>query len=313
MTTVLLVTSARQGSWVQDDNNPTVKKLHNFSVAVNRADSDIELVLTSLDQLEFIVDKDGVQIFDQTTKRDIAEYDVVHLRGTNRDISFYADYAKAIALYVEYHGGTIVDVEDIGTAFGKLSQAVLFALHDVPTPQTYAQWNGNDLSTLVKTRQATLPLIVKASMGTMGSDNYLVHTLEELEVILGNAKEPFIVQEMIANNGDYRVLLLGNAQPFVFWRPRIAGSHLSNTSQGSVPDKSVVLDPVALEIARRVREITGRAVVGVDIMQNNESGEWIVLEANTNPALATGAFNDDKAARYAMMIKSFVEAEEDHA
>src|SRR5690606_28286966 len=111
------------------------------------------------------------------------------------------------------------------------------------------------------------------------------------------------IQSYIANAGDYRVLLQGLAEPFIFWRPRIAGSHLSNTSQGSVADKNVVLEETALAIARRVQEITARVCVGVDIMQNTDDGECVVLEANSNPALATGAFNNDKASRYAAMLK----------
>lgn len=303
MTKVLLITSARETGWIKDEYNPTVKKLYEFAASVAQADHTVILSLTSLDQLEFTIAGSNVQVFDRTTQCDIATYDVIHLRGANRDISFYADYAKAIALYGEHHGKIVIDTDDVGAAFGKLSQAMLFTLHDIPTPRTYAQWNGSDLSRFVIERQLEFPLIVKASMGTMGADNHLVHTVGELEAVLHDTKEPFVVQEMVENDGDYRVLLLGGAQPFVFWRPRIEGSHLSNTSKGSVPDKSVSLDARALEIARRVQSIVKRTVVGVDIMQNKQSGAWVVLEANTNPALATGAFNDDKAVRYATMIK----------
>ncbi len=306
MVQVLLITSSRQGSWIDSKDDLVVKRLHEFVATVQQVDDNIELAFTSLDRLEFSISADKVQIFDSTTKRDVGAYDVVHVRGVHRDMGFYADYAKAVALYVEHHGKIFIDREDVGAAFGKLSQAVLFALHDIPVPQTYAQWNGSDLSQFVRAQKVEFPLIAKASMGTMGSDNYLVQTQEELAEVLGSAREPFVVQEMVTNDGDYRVLWLGEARPLIFWRPRIEGSHLSNTSQGSVPDKDVELDSVALRLAGRVRDATNRIVVGVDIMQNNQSGDWVVLEANTNPALATGSFNNEKAANYVAMIKGIV-------
>lgn len=303
MTQVLLVTSARESSWLDQNDNPTVRKLHDFAYSVTQADASIEVSITSLDRLRFSVDGSQIAVVDGATGRDLADFDVVHLRGVNRDMAYYADYAKAIALYVESRGKKIVDHEDIGAAFGKLSQAMLFALNDIPTPVTYSQWNGADLANFVVERSMEFPLIVKASAGTMGADNYLVKDEIAFREILSKTVEPFVVQNQIPNDGDYRVLLLGDAEPFVFWRPRIAGSHLSNTSQGSVPDKEVEIGDDALQLALRAKKVSGRRCVGVDLMQNNVTGEWIILEANSNPALATGAFNDEKAARYAEMIE----------
>lgn len=301
-TQVLLVTSAREGSWLDQSDNPTVQKLQDFARAVTHADSTVELAVTSLDRLRFAVNGHEISVVDTVTGRDLADFDAVHLRGVDRDMAYYADYARAIALYVEARGKKIVDHEDIGAAFGKLSQAMLFALNDIPTPATHSQWNGDDLANFVVERGPQYPLIVKASAGTMGANNYLVKDEEELRRVLSETTEPFVVQSQIPNDGDYRVLLLGNAEPFVFWRPRIAGSHLSNTSQGSVPDKEVEISSEALQLALRTQEVSGRRCVGVDLMQNSATGEWVILEANSNPALATGAFNDEKAARYAEMI-----------
>lgn len=301
-TKVLLITSPRDRGWLEDKNNEVVQYLDSFANSVNNSDPDIQLSITSLDRLEFSV-AEQLYIYDTYTGKDLESYDIVHLRGTNRDMSFYADFAKAITLYVESKDGIIVDPEDTGTAFGKLSQAMLFALNGIPTPHTYSQWHGQRLAEYVARQQMPFPVICKASMGTQGEDNYLVGTQTELDNVLANTKEPFVVQNCIPNNGDYRVLLLGKAEPFVFWRPRIVGSHLSNTSKGSVPSREIAIDPYAIELSLRIQNITGRRCVGVDIMQNHQTGEWVALEANTNPALATGAFNDDKAERYTAMIK----------
>lgn len=298
---VLLITKAREEGWLLDTANPTVARLYDFADQVS-ALGDVTLHVTTLDQLDFSVEANAVSVYDNATQKDISEYDIVHLRTVNYELSYYTDYAKAIALYVHHCGKALLEPTDAGAAFGKLAQAMLFALNGIKIPRTRSKWNGAGLADFCIERRDKFPLIVKASLGTQGYDNYLVKSADELKAVLAGAMEPFVVQNQIPNDGDYRVLFLGEAEPFIFWRPRIPGSHLSNTSQGSVPEKNVQIDSEALRLAKDVQKLTGRICVGVDLMQDNQTGEWYVLEANTNPALATGAFNDEKARRYAYMI-----------
>lgn len=306
-TQVLLITSARESGWLEQTDNPTVQKLYEFAHSVSRGEGEVQLAITSLDRLQFSVNGANISVFDTASQVDISMYDIVHLRGVNRDMAFYADFATAVTLYMHAHGKKVVDLEDSGAPFGKLSQAMLFALNNIATPATYAQWNGNDLAEMVIAKGLEYPLILKASAGTMGADNYLVKDEASLRDVLAHTTQPFVIQNQIPNDGDYRVLILGNAEPFVFWRPRIEGSHLSNTSQGSVPEKEVSISDEALQLALRAKDVSQRECVGVDLMQNNQTGEWIILEANSNPALATGAFNDEKAERYIQMINRIVE------
>lgn len=309
-TKALLITGVRRKGWLDETDDSGVVKLRNFSRLVSQAEPSVELFVTSMDRIQFSVDGSNVSLYDEVTGRDLAEYDVIQLRNTDQSIMNYADYAKAVSLYAQHRGVAILDPQDAGAPYGKLSQAVLFALNGIATPKTWARWRGDELATQALKGGAQFPLIAKASMGTMGVDNFLIESPEQLVEILGATKDPFVVQEQVPNEGDYRVLILGEAEPFIFWRPRIAGSHLSNTSRGSVPEKDVTLPQEALDLALRAQAVSERVCVGVDIMQNSESGEWIVLEVNNNPALATGAFNDDKAVRYAAMIKRMTEKSE---
>lgn len=309
-TRVLLITNAREEGWLTDTDNPTVQKMYAFKEATNELDVDVQLFITTLDQLDFTIKDGDVSVYDRSNQVDINTFNVIHLRNVNYHLEYYSDFAKAVALYAKHHDIRLVDPVDIGAAFGKLSQAVLFSLNHIPVPNTWSTWNGLQLADHVARQNVSYPLIVKASGGTKGKDNYLAKDEQEMRQILAEVHDAFVVQEQIPNDGDYRVLLLGSAEPFVFWRPRIAGSHLSNTSRGSVPDKEVTIDGDAMALALVAQKISGRVCVGVDLMQNNETKEWIVLEANSNPALATGAFNNEKAWRYVDMIKNLVEGED---
>jgi glutathione synthase/RimK-type ligase-like ATP-grasp enzyme len=301
-TNVLLVTSARHKGWINQSNDPAAEKLRNFSKSVATTD-DVRLSVTSLDRLRFSVVNGEVTVYDEETARDLKDFDAVHLRNTVRNMAFYADFAKAIELYMRHHNKQVIEPSDVGAAFGKLSQAVLFGLHDIPTPDTWSQWNGSDAAQYIDSQQISFPLIVKATLGTMGQDNFFVKDAGELHKVLDEANEPFVIQTPIPNKGDYRVLLLGGSRPLIFWRPRIEGSHLSNTSQGSVPDMDVNLDESVLALAKKVQQVSERICVGVDLMQNDQTGEWVILEANNNPALATGAFNTEKAEHYSEMVR----------
>ncbi len=303
---VLLITKARKSGWLQDASDSTATQLQAFAEQVSLS-ADVELHVTSLDQLDFSISENEVSVFDHSTKKDISEFDVVHMRGVHEEMAYYADFAKAIALYAEHHNKVWIEPESVGASFGKLAQAMLFALHEVKTPRTRSCWWGSRLAGLCLENRDEFPLIVKASFGTQGHNNYLIESVEELQNVLQAANEPFVAQNLIPNNGDYRVLLLGDAEPLVFWRPRIKGSHLSNTSQGSVPEKRAAIDEEALALARKVQLLTNRVCVGVDLMQDNQTGQWYVLEANVHAALATGALIEDKAYYYAQMIQRLLE------
>lgn len=273
-----------------------------FSQAVTET-TNAKMMITSMDRLEFFVKSEGVTIWDNFNKCDIAEFDLVHLRNIDKSVNLL-DYARAITAYVEHHGHKVVEETDKGLAHGKLSQMVLFNLGALPTPRTVASW---DQATLEKMALDAFrfPMIVKANNAMKGSDNHLVNSRDELSSVLAqNPDTQYVVQEYIPNDGDYRVLFGGySQQPLAFKRLRIEGSHLSNTSKGGESILCTIDElkdgyDIALNAARAVdREFTG-----IDIMRNQATNEWVLLEANVNPALSMGAFLKEKTSLYARMI-----------
>ena len=299
MKKVLFITTPRKAKWFEQ-NNATAKSLIDFKNKVNK--NGISLAVSSIDRLEFKVDKTSVQIWDNYNECDIADFDLIHLRNVDKAINLF-DYAWAITDYIRHNGGDVVEEVDQGLALGKLSQMVTFQHRGLPVPRTVASWDNETLKCLALA-ELSFPMIVKANNAMQGSDNHLVHTKHELDAILNGSSEQYVAQEFIPNDGDYRVLFNGYSQPpLIFKRQKIEGSHLSNTSKGSeaqlqTPDALGDGVSIALEAAKAVN----RKFTGIDIMQNNVTNEWVLLEANVNPALATGVFRDTKAELYAKMI-----------
>lgn len=275
-----------------------------FADAVTQSKTaNVEMMITSMDRLEFSIKPEGVSIWDNFNKRDIADFDIVHLRNIDKSVNLL-DYARAITAYVQHRGNKVVEEIDEGFAIGKLSQMTLFSLGALPTPQTVSSW---DHATLEKLALATFsfPMIVKANNAMKGSDNHLVNDAVELARVLNeNPLTQYVIQEYVPNDGDYRVLFGGYSQPpLVFKRLRIEGSHLSNTSKGGEPVFATIdeLDhgyTIALEAAKAVE----RTFTGIDIMRNQKTNEWVLLEANVNPALTMGAFLEEKTNLYSRMI-----------
>lgn len=302
---ILLITSPRDAGWLESDNDIATGLLE-FAGAVSTTADDIKLSVTSLDRLEFYISDDEQRIWDNFNQQDISGYDAIHLRNIDKGLNVL-DYARAIYAYGQKHGIRFIEESDRGVALGKLSQMMIFAAQDLPVPVTVSCWDNAVLKELVlKTFQ--FPLIVKANNGMKGSENYLVKNEQQLGEIL-KINQQYVAQEFIPNDGDYRVLVFGKQDPLIFKRYGGKDTHLNNTSKGAEASLKSVEDigQDTLRIATAAATSVDRDFTGVDILQDSNSGRWVLLEANPNPALSMGAFGSEKIKSYVAMIKDKLE------
>ena len=123
-----------------------------------------------------------------------------------------------------------------------------------------------------------------------------------MQLLEGRVDEAWVVQRFIENDGDYRVVVLGDHSETVIFRqrPKDADTHLNNTSQGA---SAMLVDISALpqglcEDAVAAAQVNGLAVAGVDMMVDQKTGRHVILEVNGAPQLATGAFPEEKMRSY---------------
>lgn len=297
---ILVVTSAHPAGWLNDGSDELVRAMHGFKKVVEGKGA-IQLDITTIDALRFTVDNDGVSIVDTYNDQDISYYDSVHFKN----VAHYWDFAKAIANYMHKQGKSTFELVDEGMPdYGKLSQMVLFDLNGVAVPITYAAWRLDDVVLMLKEQNTPFPWVIKSIKGIMGKDNYLVGSDADLVQIPVDGVQ-YIGQPFIPNDSDYRILYFGmNQDPLVFKKVSQGDSHLNNTSQGG---QSYLVEndefyPEVLAMAEKAALLTKRLFAGVDAMENKETGEWVILEVNANPALMTGAFVENKADMYEQMI-----------
>jgi ribosomal protein S6--L-glutamate ligase len=176
---------------------------------------------------------------------------------------------------------------------GKVGDALLFQLHQVPHPRTLIFQNENALLESYPELQAltTLlsgyPLILKADRGGEGSFVFLIRSEQELREKLTwiPRDEGFILQEKIDHGGrDLRVVVLFDVFQ-AYWRVQPDHSNfMTNQSQGAriVHQEDVHLQQKAIEAVRNFCACTGINLAGFDILfdQGKNAEVPLFLEIN---------------------------------
>lgn len=311
MTKNILVIGRRDDREDYDNRTTMLRGLESVSEKVVYSGADYEDLLFSFDGKRLIV-------IDTVSGKDIAGYDAVFLVGWFKT-KVLDDVARSAATYLHSKGIPFANSEAFhGRSFTKLSQCVLAATHDVSvTPFIFCMDQRLLLDHVMK-MNVRLPYIAKAVSASRGRDNYLVTDHAQLEAAIHEDTELpryFIVQTYIPNDGDYRVLVMGDAVRKVIHRKSKAGSHLNNTSQGgsaTLVDTTMIPQKV-LDDSVLMAKLLRREVTGVDMIRDKDTDQYYFLEANNMPQLATGAhvqaklteldaylvaLADGKAARY---------------
>ncbi len=263
---------------------------------------EFEVLAATLDGLLFVLNKEKTQVYDTVSGRPVEDFDLVVFRL----IGPHKDEAIALAAFCRKKGIAYIDqyIPHIGN--GKASCAFVRWEHDIPVPLTIF---GPTDSMIELLPVVGLPAILKADAGSKGKDNYLVCTAEEIRLHASAVGAPsFVLQGYIPNDGDLRVLVMNSRVVLVISRHASGTSHLNNTSQGGfasvIPAEQLDDDLKALCI--RVAEIDQLAIAGVDLIQNKETGEYLILEVNRAPQIATGSYTEEKIAAYATALKELV-------
>lgn len=132
------------------------------------------------------------------------------------------------------------------------------------------------------------PFIMKDLNGKKGQHNFLVTSRKEIVENLADSPDgmEFIFQEFIANDFDYRFLVLDYSTRLVYLRRRIdKKTHLNNIAQGGEVER-VPFEDVAdllVPVENLCRDL-GRSVCGVDILKGHDGLDYF-LEANQGPGI----------------------------
>lgn len=260
--------------------------------AFDLVDMPAEVFGCFLDEVGYIVNDDNAQIRDLRNNKQLHEYDLVYFRGKLR--SHINDAALIADFLSDKHTKVLTSAYKNRRATGKVPQMYQLQKLGYPIPYSVSA-SAKYLPDLIRDH-LTYPIILKDMHGGHGNDNYLVEDETKLIKILADRSEVrFIAQEFIKNDGDYRILCMGE-KTLVILRKGSADSHLNNTSQGAHAEL-VELEDFPAHIVEQARNYATNCqyeIAGVDVMFAQGTDKHYFLEINSQPQLMTGAFVEQK-------------------
>lgn len=250
-----------------------------------------------LEELAFIFDGQNLSVINTRINEDIKDYDGVFMLGWFK-LRQHEDVAHSVAIYMRSYDKKVLNSEVIYTrSRSKISQLVIGAVNGIKQARFVFIDDHDKLISLAEKYLTHYPLIVKSITASRGNDNYLIHDKQSLVSTIQSSEKVLVVQDFVPNDGDYRVIVMGDTIPLIIHRKSVSDSHLNNTSKGG---KAKLVEPEKLPAKMlqdciMISKLVGREITGVDMIIDSKTGEHFLLEINNMPQLSTGSFVNEKA------------------
>jgi glutathione synthase/RimK-type ligase-like ATP-grasp enzyme len=266
-----------------------------------QAAGELKVSWAYFDDLVYQVDNQSVGLLDTRNQRQITDYDIVYFRYWGAQ----EGHAIAAARICHLLNVPFIDEEVLRRGSqNKMTQYVNLYEAGVAIPKTLMA-HGQLLVGHYAEYGFDFPFIMKDKGGTRGESNYLVKTLDDMKKIVADSPDiTFVLQEFIANVGDYRVIVMGDEVTLIIYRTASGGSHLNNTSQGGSA-QIVPLETLPASVRNdcvKASQFYGRNFTGVDIVKSETDGEYYCFEVNRAPQIDHASFEQEKASLLAAYL-----------
>lgn len=132
------------------------------------------------------------------------------------------------------------------------------------------------------------PVIVKITSMDQGKGVFKINTEDELVKFYNtNYQKPTMIQKLIPNDGDCRVILIKNKVELVVKRQMTNPDEFrSNVALGGKAIKTKLPQEV-LDMCVDISKHVECDIVGFDILKDMETGKYYVMEINVSPHMST--------------------------
>jgi len=135
------------------------------------------------------------------------------------------------------------------------------------------------------------PVIIKGSGGDRGTRVYKAENIEEMEKLVRDLRKSeteegkrYMLQEYIPNDGDYRVLVLGNKVLGVMKRSSQNKEEFRNNYSAGGSVEVADLPEEIKQLAVKAADVCGLWVAGVDVaFRNYDINRPVIWEVNKGP------------------------------
>jgi glutathione synthase/RimK-type ligase-like ATP-grasp enzyme len=186
----------------------------------------------------------------------------------------------------------------------KLSDIFTLAYKGVLVPNTYFH-NGLHVSNENVTEIAhvcKLPCIYKTSLGSLGSNVFLIDKKEEIANTIKENKKynRYIFQQYIPNDFDYRVVIANGKSTSVCKRTRVTDKFRNNVALGASEDFIAIknVPNEVIDIAIQSAKALKLKWAGVDVVTDKDTGQNYILEVNRRPGLTEKSTEISAAYKY---------------
>jgi len=167
-----------------------------------------------------------------------------------------------------------------------------------------------------KGRPYKWPVILKGSGGDRGTRVFKANNLEELEKLVRDLRKTeteegrrYLLQEYIENDGDFRVLVLGEIVLGVMKRARVSKDEFRNNYSAGGTVEVADLPEEVKQLAVRAAKVCGLSVAGVDVaFRDFDMKKPVIWEVNKGPQFkgfmkATGIDVPAEIVKYLVSLK----------
>ena len=284
------------------DERPDYDQKDTFAAALSSVTTKNTYGFGELERLVFWYDGRELRVL--LDGQDIREFDALFLIGWFKS-KILEDIALSVATYMSHHKKPVKNSEILFTrSRSKLSQYVVAALNGINlTPFLFSK-DPTVMDAAISTYwSGEYPMIMKGLQASRGNDNYLVEGRRSASSTIALSDDEagpfFVVQGYVPNDGDYRIIVMGDEVVYVIHRKSQNASHLNNTSKGGAAQQ-ISVDELPLSVRQeciKIAHLLRREITGVDMIQHAQTGEFYLLEINNMPQMATGSFVAEKMSR----------------
>ncbi len=252
-------------------------------------------------------------------ERDLKEFKVIFFRTTGKRW----EEANLIANYLRDNvkAGSVRIVDPVileGRPYLAMKAYQMFAFQRAGLPVPRTIYGSLQFLKQVVGDRLGFPAVIKRSEGARGERVFLVQNQAQLnrlvDELLAQEQEEgkrFLAQEFVPNQGDLRILVLGNQVLGAIKRVRQRPDEFRNNVSRGGRAFAVKLTPFLEKIALSAAKIAQLSFAGVDIVLREEDDEPFLFEVNRSPqfkgfAAATGIDVADKIAQYLIKLKNQV-------
>jgi RimK family alpha-L-glutamate ligase len=260
------------------------KKNHLQQFAAAAAKRRLPVKIATYSQLNFQSDQNSLLVDDE----DLKSFALIYLRlvGQHREeLTLIADYAQ------QHHIPLVDKILETGSIDRKKSFEIRKL---VEAGLTYPKTIFARLERLERlgAKELGLPLVIKRTDGKQGKNVYLVKNYQEMKSLVKKLApeekegKRFLAQEFIANDGDFRIIVVGSQVIGAIKRiSQKKGEFRSNVSLGGRAEAAVVSQELK-EMAIKAAALCQVDFAGVDIILEKRTQKPFILEINRAPQYA---------------------------